>query len=1046
MAKKNGSPQNGAANGGGNTSPAVHVPKPGAKQDLKQNITRDKYTPIPHVDTFAGIYGSVNKNYYIYWDEALRNSQANTLAMRRDSFIEELINHRTLPIICTPFHIECDDPEHPDQMSISETVQKIVNDVPRLKVIMRQLLEAIFYGRYGAQIQLGARKVAGNTWTSVTRSIPVNGDKFRFKFDGTPGIAIYPPAAQGTSESDLVGQSGYLVKYKNFIEQTMLGPALFLKPQELRDRFVIHTYVGSDTDYLFEIDEAQAVFGLGLRSRHYWYWNLHTEIFSWIVDALQRIGASGLIYGFYPTGNFQAQQEVIRSLQMLAKDNIGAFPVPMSATGNLKDWLQRIEVSPVAYEIMERLLDRIEGIIRRAFLGQDLSSKSNSTGMGSGMADLHGDVRLDVKEFDCNMLAETLTEQLVSVIVRYNKWKYEGEELRGEDLPFGMRLKFDIDKGDGPARVETAGKLYEMGVPLDQDEVRKAGAFSPPKKKSSALINHALEQTKLQNEAGQPQFNQMNDHLKGILSTGKEAQSMGMTGVPNNGNGKARFERLIERFTPSETVSKFKKEFIEGEEELSSSDKSISVHEVAKILTKQYHNIKGNFTPKFMKDKWLSSTEYKLVKDVPLWCMRPYKWHPKSDKSHSNGPIILDSNKQSYKLKYGAFGSDPEIVICDGKHRFWQALYSGKKTYDCFVGDAIYEDMKEYIKEFTPKRDKFVAALSAYYEAYHEDKEDKSRFAKAGDADDCGHNPSGGFSEGNTCAGEGGREINGDRKKKLEDALSFLDSKTYKIDRDHLDYVSNKYGLSKINKGEKTKEYKNRLINEINDHIGVSSHENNEEGSQQSNNEYINYYDESKGNDKKLEEIFDNPKFTDYTKSLSKEEKESLGTYSSMNFDVINKTLRGTQIEEDYEDIPVKQDIKNISKALTNSSLPENMIVFRGIEDLASIDSSFDYRTPDSIVGSRINDKAFLSTTIDKRVGQSNAESRGALLEMKAKKGLNGISLSGLSNAGSEFEFLFNKGYDIYISGYRKEKDGLVLEAEILNSWEDSPNEKQNEK
>lgn len=530
MDGENGS-QNGSANGDAKGSPSVHIPKPGAKQNLPQNLIRDPFFVAPHVSTYAGQYNVVNKSYYIYWDEALRNSQANTLAFRRDGLVQELIRHRQMPVISLPHHIEVDDPEHPDQISISETIHKIFSNIPRLKSMMTYLSEATFYGRYGAQIQLGPRRVAGNTWNSIVRHIPINGDKFRYKWDGTPGISIYEGAQ---SKDSILGESNaYLIKYAKDVEQTMLGPALFLREQFLRDRFVIHNFEPFDTDYLFEIDESQSVFGLGLRSRLYWTWNLRTEILSWMVDALQRVGANGMIYGFAQSGNIQAQNEVLSALKQLVKDNLTVFPLPPGNKDQLKDMIQRIEPSAVGYDVMFQLVEHFEGIMRRAFLGQDLSSKSSPTGYGKGASDLQGEVRQDYIKYDSDNMAETLTEDVIDVIIRYNDWKYEGKKVKGPDLPFSMRLVFDIDKGDGPQRLEAAEKAFNMGVKLDEDDVLKAAGFSPPKKQSRILVNHGLEQQKQMNEAGQPQFNELNKHMKGLVDSGKQAQGMGMLG----GNG-----------------------------------------------------------------------------------------------------------------------------------------------------------------------------------------------------------------------------------------------------------------------------------------------------------------------------------------------------------------------------------------------------------------------------------------------------------------------------------------------------------------------------
>ena len=305
--------------GGGGIGPAsIKIPKKPTKQDLPQHLINDRFPVIPHPYSYSGLYNAANKSYYVYWDEALRDSQQNSLVMRRDGFVDELIRHRVMPVLGLPYHIKVDDPEHPDQQGIAEIVTKIYEDIPYRSYLLRSLMEAVFYGRYGSQIQLGPRNVSGNKWNSVTHHIPVNGDKFRYKWDGTPGIAIY----SGSTSTEYYEENAFLEKYSEFIERTMLGNALILKNSFLRDRFVIHRYEPFDTDYLFEIDESQSVFGLGMRSRLYWTWNLGTEILSWMVDALQRVGANGMIYGFFQSGNIAMRDGVVNSLLKLVKDNV----------------------------------------------------------------------------------------------------------------------------------------------------------------------------------------------------------------------------------------------------------------------------------------------------------------------------------------------------------------------------------------------------------------------------------------------------------------------------------------------------------------------------------------------------------------------------------------------------------------------------------------------------------------------------------------------------------------------------------------------------
>jgi hypothetical protein len=503
----NGSTSNGAGQYSAFPHPAAQISKPGTVQNLRQDIIQDRYPVAPHISTFAGRYQAGQQQYWIYFDQALKDSQQNSLTMRGDAFMHELLRHRQEPLLALPYHMETDDPDHPDQKSISETVNKIVTDIPNFKTLLLNLTEAFFYGKFGEQLQLGPRKVAGNEWNSVQLHIPMNGDKFRFKWDGTPGIAIYGNA---TGDKNYFPSDSVLSRYENFVEPSMLGKALFLKNQFLRDRFIIHSFESSDTDYLYELEMAQSIFGMGLRSRLYWAWNLRNEIFSWMVDALQRVGANGLLYGFHQSGNMPSQIEVLNALKMLVKDNIASFPVLPGQ--DPKDMIHKLDSSPVGYEVMFEIVKHLEGIMRRAVLGQDASSETKPQGLGGGpAAQLKASVRRDYLVSDSYNLAETLTEQLVkNVILRYNKWSYEGKTYKGDDLPFGMRMVFQIEEENPAERVETASMLFNMGVELDKDDIRKVAGFSPPKKKDSILANPQIQSGQQQVEAGMPGVGHLN--------------------------------------------------------------------------------------------------------------------------------------------------------------------------------------------------------------------------------------------------------------------------------------------------------------------------------------------------------------------------------------------------------------------------------------------------------------------------------------------------------------------------------------------------------
>src|SRR6266536_2660955 len=112
---------------------AVHGSHRPILQNANQDHIRDPFFAVPHQETFAGLYNSVNKSYWTWYDQAQRDSIQNSLAMRRDAFVHELIRHRQTPVVCLPFHVVFDDTDDPRQKSIGEALDRIVKDIPKLR-------------------------------------------------------------------------------------------------------------------------------------------------------------------------------------------------------------------------------------------------------------------------------------------------------------------------------------------------------------------------------------------------------------------------------------------------------------------------------------------------------------------------------------------------------------------------------------------------------------------------------------------------------------------------------------------------------------------------------------------------------------------------------------------------------------------------------------------------------------------------------------------------------------------------------------------------
>lgn len=429
---------------------------------------------VPHSQTYAGVFNWYQKYYYNYFDESLIDSQENSLAMRHDGFIQELLYHRQIPTVVQDFSFECDDPDDPGQVKIRKQLHSVVNNISYFKQLLLQLLEAIYYGKSGSQFLWGKKRIRGREFWTVLQHDPVQGDKIVYRYNGTPGVMIYAGSISNLEPA-----------LRPFIMNIDKGPALFFDDQKVRDRFIIHNFHRSDTDYLYESDKALGIQGLGLRDRFYWMWNMRAELIGWMLDALQRVGANGMLYGYYQAGNPEARDATLDALRNLVKENVAAFPTSMGAT---IDDIRNIQTNGIGYDVIYNIIVHLEGIMRRGFLGQNLSSQSAATGLGSGVADLQGDMFQNIILYDSSCLGETIDDQLVKKILKFNKWKYKGRWYYGDDLPFNVKFKFNVNKNNVQAIIQAAQTLYNMGVPLDMENLRDLAGLAAPRNSATTLV------------------------------------------------------------------------------------------------------------------------------------------------------------------------------------------------------------------------------------------------------------------------------------------------------------------------------------------------------------------------------------------------------------------------------------------------------------------------------------------------------------------------------------------------------------------------------
>lgn len=108
------------------------------------------------------------------------------------------------------------------------------------------------------------------------------------------------------------------------------------------------------------------------------------------------------------------------------------------------------------------MVDWAERSQSKAILGQTMSAESQSSGLGSGNADLHGEVRNDIRNADARQIAGTITRDVIYPLVAINKGV---DSLR-------RCCRFVFDTGEGESIKDFSEALpplvgLGMRIPLD---------------------------------------------------------------------------------------------------------------------------------------------------------------------------------------------------------------------------------------------------------------------------------------------------------------------------------------------------------------------------------------------------------------------------------------------------------------------------------------------------------------------------------------------------------------------------------------------------
>lgn len=468
------------AAGGQQTAPP-YDPRPLILDQFGKPIRSYDDFAVPSVITFASILGS---SYRTFWhgkyDEAVRHSREDAILMRRDCFLMSLLRERQRSVARLRWHLEAEDDKDPGQIMVRDTLTKILRQTPYFRRFLMTQLEALWYGRYASQFVFDWKIIDGMPALVVRRHGPINGDKIGYTYDHQPYILVH------TAEAQRVGLDYAVVSEDDIADpthaaliHTTIATAVSLRGT-WRERFQIHQHEIDDADY-FDAEQADSMHGVGIRSRIFWLDWLRREWLAWFSDFLERVGL-GITVWEYDASNAKARLEVEKAAKEQSRRANILIPRWPGDKGGQGGSVYRVETPLQGAEALIRINHHIEDQIERYIVGQQASSRSETSGLGTHDTDLQADTKQAITELDADALAETITgsEQEPGLIYLQKKWTFPTAD-------FQVRFKFDVNVPDPKKTLEAVKSAWEMGVSFIQPEVRALTGLSNPQEGDDVL-------------------------------------------------------------------------------------------------------------------------------------------------------------------------------------------------------------------------------------------------------------------------------------------------------------------------------------------------------------------------------------------------------------------------------------------------------------------------------------------------------------------------------------------------------------------------------
>lgn len=376
--------------------------------------------------------------------------------MRADADIEGVLRSLLVTLGGLEWNVLAEDEENPRLVNLAQRISDITNAIPRRSDLFRSLHEAVWYGCSAANLVYERDPILG---VRVKEWIPIASDTLAFDQYGNAAMRVGSAYINEPSVTDLGFDS-----------------LVHLFDDNERRAIILHRVFTTAPNFIDPNTSETVYRGVGARDVCWYIWLLKQEVLQNAAAYAERY-ALGIRVGYYPAGNDAAKSEMLTVLQNLVNDNSVVLP-RIGPNESMYD-IDIKDANAGRAQIFMDLVNWLSGKLKEAILGQSLSSEAGSTGLGSGVADLHADTLSRVIRYHADTLAESLTTDYVRVIaIMLGASEEEARKLR---------FVFAPERPNPKERLEAIEKFVQMGGRVSEREVRDLLGLSEPEEGDAIL-------------------------------------------------------------------------------------------------------------------------------------------------------------------------------------------------------------------------------------------------------------------------------------------------------------------------------------------------------------------------------------------------------------------------------------------------------------------------------------------------------------------------------------------------------------------------------